>query len=201
MCSGGSRISPRWGRQPSRGRQHTILPKIPKNFVKLKEFGPPGGRMRPSPPPLRSANGMNEWLIELISVNCNAVLKRERYCCPLFSNVNGRPLSIINAWWDVFSKMAAGLNVFKKLFLWILWIFVPFNRFGYFSLLIFSDLLTLTLFFPLNGLAEQRQVSLKVFFGYNMHVFSSNILEGIDSYQFYAPSYTQWYNRSKQKWG
>ena len=26
------------------GRQHTILPKFPKNCMKLKEFGPPGGR-------------------------------------------------------------------------------------------------------------------------------------------------------------
>ena len=25
------------------GRQHTILPKFPKNCMKLKEFGPPGG--------------------------------------------------------------------------------------------------------------------------------------------------------------
>ena len=29
---------------PGGGRQHTILPKIPKNCMKLKEFGPPGGR-------------------------------------------------------------------------------------------------------------------------------------------------------------
>ena len=26
------------------GRQHTILPNFPKNCMKLKEFGPPGGR-------------------------------------------------------------------------------------------------------------------------------------------------------------
>ena len=25
------------------GRQHTILPNFPKNCMKLKEFGPPGG--------------------------------------------------------------------------------------------------------------------------------------------------------------
>ena len=25
------------------GRQHTILPKFPKNCMKSKEFGPPGG--------------------------------------------------------------------------------------------------------------------------------------------------------------
>ena len=40
--SGGSKISPRWGR----GRQHTIFPHFPKNCVKFKEFGP-----------LRSATG------------------------------------------------------------------------------------------------------------------------------------------------
>ena len=40
--SGGSRISPRRGRQLSRGRQHTILPHFPKNCMKLKEFGPQG---------------------------------------------------------------------------------------------------------------------------------------------------------------
>ena len=33
------------------GRQHTILPHFPKNCMKLKEFGPPGGA-RPSRPPL-----------------------------------------------------------------------------------------------------------------------------------------------------
>ena len=31
---------------PQGGRQHTILPKIPKNCMKLKEFGPPGGGAR-----------------------------------------------------------------------------------------------------------------------------------------------------------
>ena len=29
------------------GRQHTILPNFPKNCIKLKEFGPPGGGARP----------------------------------------------------------------------------------------------------------------------------------------------------------
>ena len=28
------------------GRQHTILPNFPKNCMKLKEFGPPGGGAR-----------------------------------------------------------------------------------------------------------------------------------------------------------
>ena len=43
VSSGGSRISPRRGRLLSRGRQHTILLNFPKNCMKLKEFGPPGG--------------------------------------------------------------------------------------------------------------------------------------------------------------
>ena len=49
--SGGSRISPRRGLQlpgGGGGRQHTILPKFPKNCMTLKEFGPGG---RPSRPP------------------------------------------------------------------------------------------------------------------------------------------------------
>ena len=48
VISGGSRISSRRGRQlPRGGRQHTILPNFPKNCMKLKEFGPPGGGARP----------------------------------------------------------------------------------------------------------------------------------------------------------
>ena len=43
---GGGANSPGGG-----GRQHTILPKFPKNCMKLKEFGPPGGA-RPLRPPL-----------------------------------------------------------------------------------------------------------------------------------------------------
>ena len=42
--SGGSRISPRRGRQLSGGgRQHSILPNFPENCMKLREFGPAGG--------------------------------------------------------------------------------------------------------------------------------------------------------------
>ena len=48
--SGGSRISPRRGRQLPGGRQHTILPNFPKNCMKLKEFGPSGGRVSLDPP-------------------------------------------------------------------------------------------------------------------------------------------------------
>ena len=50
--SGGSRISPRRGRQlpGGGGRSHTILPYFPKNCMKLKEFGPRGGRASLAPP-------------------------------------------------------------------------------------------------------------------------------------------------------
>ena len=34
------------------GRQHTNLPNFPKNCMKLKEFGPPGGARIPRAPPL-----------------------------------------------------------------------------------------------------------------------------------------------------
>ena len=57
VCSGGYRIFPRRGRQLPGGHQHTILPKFPKNCMKLKEFGPPGGGASPAPP-FRSATGM-----------------------------------------------------------------------------------------------------------------------------------------------
>ena len=69
--SGGSRISPRRGRQlpgGRGGRQHTILPKFPKNCMKLKEFGPRGGGTRPKfyyvDPPLTSQTSdwvMTQW--------------------------------------------------------------------------------------------------------------------------------------------
>ena len=36
---------------PGGGRQHMILPNVPKNCMKLKEFGPRGGG-RPLRPPL-----------------------------------------------------------------------------------------------------------------------------------------------------
>ena len=48
--SGGSRIS----QLPGGGRQHKILPNFPKNCMKSKEFGLPGGGrpLRPLNPPL-----------------------------------------------------------------------------------------------------------------------------------------------------
>ena len=36
---------------PGEGRQHTILPYFPENYMKLKEFGPPGGARVPHSPP------------------------------------------------------------------------------------------------------------------------------------------------------
>ena len=57
VISGGSRNAvadpgfPRGGGANSPGgRQHTILPKFPKNCMKLKEFGPPEGGGLPSHP-------------------------------------------------------------------------------------------------------------------------------------------------------
>ena len=48
LYSGGSRISPRRGRQLPRGGAPTYdFANFPKNCMKLKEFGPPGGRARP----------------------------------------------------------------------------------------------------------------------------------------------------------
>ena len=58
-CSGGSRISPRWGCQPSGGHQHKILPNFPKNCMKFKEFGPREGANvphAPLDPPLHWSN-------------------------------------------------------------------------------------------------------------------------------------------------
>ena len=50
VVSGGSRIFPRGGREPSRGGVNT--PNFPENCMKSKEFGRPGGGVRPSRPPL-----------------------------------------------------------------------------------------------------------------------------------------------------
>ena len=55
ITSGGSRFSPRRGRQlpKGEGRQHTILPYFPKNCMKLKEFWPRGASLAPPlDPPL-----------------------------------------------------------------------------------------------------------------------------------------------------
>ena len=73
--SGRSRISPRWRRQPSRGRQHTILPKFPKNCMKLKEFGRGGGHVLRAP--LRSAT---EYALARLK-KCNPVYAPIADCC------------------------------------------------------------------------------------------------------------------------
>ena len=52
------------------GRQNTILPKFPKNCMKLKEFGPPGGARVPCDP-LRSAT---EFIKSNLNIN---VLQRD----------------------------------------------------------------------------------------------------------------------------
>ena len=52
--SGGSRIFPRGGREPSRGGVNT--PNFPENCMKSKEFGRPGGGRASLTPPPRSAN-------------------------------------------------------------------------------------------------------------------------------------------------
>ena len=53
--SGGSRIFPRGGHEPSRGGVNT--PNFPENCMKSKEFGRPGGACIPHTPP-RSANDL-----------------------------------------------------------------------------------------------------------------------------------------------
>ena len=59
--SGGSRISLRRGRQLPGGAPTYDFAKFPKNCMKLKEFGPPRGGVRPQrPPALRSATA-NIW--------------------------------------------------------------------------------------------------------------------------------------------
>ena len=55
IVSGGSRIFPRGGREPSRGGVNT--PNFPENCMKSKEFGRPGGGVRPSRPPQ-----IRQWL-------------------------------------------------------------------------------------------------------------------------------------------
>ena len=54
-----------WGGVPTPqgGRQHTILPNFPKNCMKLKEFGPPGGHTSL----LRSATGYWNRSIDIVS--------------------------------------------------------------------------------------------------------------------------------------
>ena len=53
---GGSRIPRRRGRQPSRGRQHMILPNFVKNCMKLRKFWAVGGGGRDTPALIRHWN-------------------------------------------------------------------------------------------------------------------------------------------------
>ena len=67
IYSGGSRISPRLGSEPS--SWHKMLPKSPQNCLKLIEFGRPGGGggVHPSRPPLRSTNDIYlQYCIDII---------------------------------------------------------------------------------------------------------------------------------------
>ena len=91
-----------------RGAQPVHALPTTQNFLNFMQFfakfgeiicwrSPPGGLMPPPTGNPGSAPGnpksMNKLTLNepAISVNCNARLERERYCCPLFSNVNGRP--------------------------------------------------------------------------------------------------------------
>ena len=58
--SGGSKIFQRRGRQSPRWEPNLLFgQKFPKNCMKMKEFGPRGGGVRPwRPTPLRSANAL-----------------------------------------------------------------------------------------------------------------------------------------------
>ena len=94
LCSCGSRISPRWGWQLSRGRQHTILPNFPKNCMKLKESGPPWPSLAPSP--LRSATTLSSfsevslgWLLKLFT-SAGYGLYPVKICLLFTSNVHIR---------------------------------------------------------------------------------------------------------------
>ena len=66
LPSGGSRIFPRGGREPSRGGVNT--PNFPENCMKSKEFGRPGGGRASLTPPPRSANA-----------SLNFICGRQRY--------------------------------------------------------------------------------------------------------------------------
>ena len=78
LSSGGSRIFPRGGREPSRGGVNT--PNFPENCMKSKEFGRPGGGVRPSGPP-RSANAFCVQILWYVKVTSKTPpLKTFRQC-------------------------------------------------------------------------------------------------------------------------
>ena len=67
--SGGSRISPRWGRQHLRGANMQFLPKFSKNSMKLKKNWTPrgGGCASPAPGPPRSQ--IRHWTNQCLQCN------------------------------------------------------------------------------------------------------------------------------------
>ena len=84
---GGSRISPRWGRQLPGGRQYTILPNFPKNCMKLKEFGPRGRPRAPLDPAtgkrtlVSSYQSFHTALVQQSHVISSSILWRARSEC------------------------------------------------------------------------------------------------------------------------
>ena len=70
---------------PGGGRQHTILPNFPKNCMKLKEFGCPGGARAPCAPP-KSATVFVQFT-EQRSVTVSVSLRTQTGLhCPLFKS-------------------------------------------------------------------------------------------------------------------
>ena len=65
------------------GRQHTILPKIPKNCMKLKEFGPPGGGRASKILLCRSATAFN------VTKNPNIWMHALQYVCNKYTCSGG----------------------------------------------------------------------------------------------------------------
>ena len=94
LSSGGSRISPRRGRQlPGGGRQHMILTNFLKNYIKLKEFVPGGAR--PSRPPqirhcyqwaIAARYGLgNQVSYSCFTINLDLWLETELFYFPLIN--------------------------------------------------------------------------------------------------------------------
>ena len=80
--SGGSRISLRRGRQPSRGdgRQHTILPNFPENYIK-RTWVPGGASLAPPlDPPLASVVINMDILFEFHSFACIQHILLQLFC-------------------------------------------------------------------------------------------------------------------------
>ena len=100
--SGGSRISPRRGRNSQGGRQHTKLPNFPKNCMKSKEFGPPGGGARPSRPPLDPPM-QREGLYDL-RIRCEESVKILQ---SVVTQLTKKSRSEQSLWWLIKSHLAS----------------------------------------------------------------------------------------------